>query len=154
MLHEAPIAGQKAPHVIVVGNEKGGSGKTTIAMHVAVALLKDGQRVGTIDLDSNQKSFTHYIENRRIWAQHRGIELEIPAHRHIPRVERGQLDMNEAEELAAFEAAVSSFDPSVEPLLQPEVRGHMLYLAREAISNVLRHAYATSARIESGPSSA
>ena len=58
MLHEAPIAGQKAPHVIVVGNEKGGSGKTTIAMHVAVALLKDGQRVGTVDLDSNQKSLT------------------------------------------------------------------------------------------------
>ena len=106
MLHEAPIAVQKPPHVIVVGNEKGGSGKTTIAMHVAVALLKDGQRVGTVDLDSNQKSFTHYIENRRIWAQRRGIELEIPAHRHIPRVERGQLDMNEAEELAAFEAAV------------------------------------------------
>jgi chromosome partitioning protein len=111
MLHEAPIAVQKAPHVIVVGNEKGGSGKTTIAMHVAVALLKDGQRVGTIDLDSNQKSFTHYIENRRIWAQHRGIELEIPAHRHIPRVERGQLDMNEAEELAAFEAAVFELRP-------------------------------------------
>jgi len=61
MLHDVPIVVQKAPHLIVVGNEKGGSGKTTIAMHVAVALLKEGQRVGTIDLDSNQKSFTHYI---------------------------------------------------------------------------------------------
>src|SRR5213082_1199966 len=48
MLHEGPIVVQKAPHLIVVGNEKGGSGKTTIAMHVAVALLKEGQRVGTI----------------------------------------------------------------------------------------------------------
>ncbi len=131
MLHEAPIAVQKAPHVIVVGNEKGGSGKTTIAMHVAVALLKDGQRVGTIDLDSNQKSLTHYIENRRIWARHRGIELEIPAHRHIPRVERGQLDMNEAEELAAFEAAVSSFDPSVD-FLVIDTPAHDSYLMRLA----------------------
>jgi Mrp family chromosome partitioning ATPase len=53
MLHGAPIAVQKAPHVIVVGNEKGGSGKTTIAMHVAVALLKDGQRVGTSKTDAS-----------------------------------------------------------------------------------------------------
>jgi cellulose biosynthesis protein BcsQ len=64
MLREAPPVMQGTPHVIVVGNEKGGSGKTTIAMHVAVALLKDGQRVGTIDLDSNQQSLTRYIENR------------------------------------------------------------------------------------------
>jgi chromosome partitioning protein len=44
MLHERPIVVHKAPHLIVVGNEKGGSGKTTIAMHVAVALLKEGRR--------------------------------------------------------------------------------------------------------------
>ena len=52
-------------HVIVLGNEKGGSGKSTTAMHVAVALINVGQRVAAIDLDSRQKSFTHYIENRR-----------------------------------------------------------------------------------------
>ena len=103
MLHEAPIVVQKAPHLIVVGNEKGGSGKTTIAMHVAVALLKEGQRVDTIDLDSNQKSLTHYIENRRIWAKHRGIELETPIHRHIPRAEGANVKENEAADLAAFE---------------------------------------------------
>lgn len=45
--------------VIVVGNNKGGSGKSTIAMHVAVALIKAGQRVATIDLDNKQKSLTH-----------------------------------------------------------------------------------------------
>ena len=38
-------------HVIVLGNEKGGSGKSTTAMHVAVALMQAGQRVATIDLD-------------------------------------------------------------------------------------------------------
>ena len=53
MLHQTL---HRAPHVIVVGNEKGGSGKTTIAMHIAIALLKSGQRVGTLDLDSHQKS--------------------------------------------------------------------------------------------------
>ena len=54
--------------IIVVGNEKGGSGKSTVAMHIAVALMKSGRRVATIDLDVRQKSFTHYIENRRAWA--------------------------------------------------------------------------------------
>ena len=54
MLHYAPIAVQKTPHVVVVGNEKGGSGKTTTAMHVAIALLKEGQRVGTIALTNSR----------------------------------------------------------------------------------------------------
>src|SRR3954471_24337362 len=62
-------------HVVVLGNEKGGSGKATTAMHVTVALLNVGQRVATIDLDSPQKSFTHYIENRRNWAARAGIAL-------------------------------------------------------------------------------
>jgi chromosome partitioning protein len=66
--------------IIVLGNEKGGSGKSTIAMHIAVALMKSGERVGTIDLDSRQKTFTHYIENRHAWAQHLGRDLEIPNH--------------------------------------------------------------------------
>lgn len=66
--------------VIVVGNEKGGSGKSTIAMHIAVALLKSCQRVATIDLDSRQRTFTRYIENRHAWAQHIKRDLEIPNH--------------------------------------------------------------------------
>ena len=63
---------------VVLGNEKGGSGKSTVAMHIAVALLKAGQRVATIDLDSRQKSFTHYIENRKAWARHARLDLELP----------------------------------------------------------------------------
>ena len=64
--------------MIVVGNEKGGSGKSTVAMHIAVALLKAGQRVATVDLDSRQKTFTNYIENRRAWAEQSTSDLEIP----------------------------------------------------------------------------
>lgn len=73
---------EKSPRgrMIVVGNEKGGSGKSTIAIHVAVALMKAGQSVATVDLDSRQRSFTHYIENRRAWAKHAGRDLEIPDH--------------------------------------------------------------------------
>ena len=59
MLIEASTRKAASAHVVVLGNEKGGSGKSTSAMHVAVALLNVGQRVATIDLDSRQKSFTH-----------------------------------------------------------------------------------------------
>jgi chromosome partitioning protein len=77
-IEKAPLA--RPARVIVVGNEKGGSGKSTVAMHIAMALIKSGQSVATIDLDSRQRSFTHYIENRRAWAQHVGRDLDIPNH--------------------------------------------------------------------------
>ena len=51
MLMQADVGKPLSAHVIVLGNEKGGSGKSTTAMHVAVALLHAGQRVATIDLD-------------------------------------------------------------------------------------------------------
>jgi chromosome partitioning protein len=52
------------PHVIVIGNQKGGSGKSTFAMHIIVALLKAGKRVASFDLDINQQTLTRYISNR------------------------------------------------------------------------------------------
>jgi chromosome partitioning protein len=73
-------AAVKSASVIVVANEKGGSGKSTVAMHVTIALMKLNERVATIDLDSRQKTFTHYIENRHDWNQHIARDLEIPNH--------------------------------------------------------------------------
>ena len=66
--------------IIVFGNEKGGSGKTTTAMHVAVVLLKLGFRVASIDLDSYQQSLSRYIENRGISAKRGNISLPMPEH--------------------------------------------------------------------------
>jgi chromosome partitioning protein len=96
------------PHVVVVGNEKGGSGKTTIAMHVAVALLKAGQRVATIDLDGRQRTLTHYVENRRGWARRRQTDLELPTHFCIARVEGPIVHENEAAEFSDFQRAVAA----------------------------------------------
>ena len=70
----------RSAQVIVVGNEKGGSGKSTVAMHIAVSLLNSGRRVATIDLDSRQRSFTHYIENRSAWAKIVNRNFEVPNH--------------------------------------------------------------------------
>jgi chromosome partitioning protein len=78
MSHEN--ASLRSARVIVVGNEKGGSGKSTVAMHLSIALMKAGYRVATIDLDTRQKSFTNYIGNRRNWASRVSRELEIPTH--------------------------------------------------------------------------
>jgi chromosome partitioning protein len=66
--------------VIVVANEKGGSGKSTVAIHLAIALLRAGQSVATIDLDATQRSFTHYIDNRLAWSRQRGLDLPAPTH--------------------------------------------------------------------------
>ena len=71
--------------VIVVANEKGGSGKSTVAMHIAVALMKRGMRVATIDLDTRQKTFTHYIENRRTWAERVNRAIDCPEHTCLDR---------------------------------------------------------------------
>src|SRR5882762_3622829 len=99
---------QRSAFCVVLGNEKGGSGKSTVAMHIAIALLKAGQRVATIDLDSRQKSFTHYIENRRAWAQHAKLALELPHHYCISRSEGAQVADNEAAEFNEFAQAIEA----------------------------------------------
>src|SRR5947209_10522263 len=99
-----------AAHVVVLGNEKGGSGKSTTALHVTVALLKAGQRVATIDLDCRQQSFTRYIGNRRAWARRTGLDLELPVHRCIAPGETMQIAENEASECREFMAAVGAVE--------------------------------------------
>src|ERR1700751_3587439 len=112
MLMQAELGRPFSAHVIVLGNEKGGSGKSTTAMHVAVALLQAGQRVATIDLDSRQKSFTHYVETRRDWAERARIKLEVPLHYCVARGFGLRLDEIEAQEFSAFAEAVSAVESS------------------------------------------
>src|SRR3954471_6389887 len=67
-------------HVLVIGNEKGGSGKSTTAMHIIVSLLSDGATVATIDLDARQGTLTRYIENRAAFLKRKGLDLPMPMH--------------------------------------------------------------------------
>lgn len=131
MQYGALRAARSAPYVIVVGNGKGGSGKTTLAMHVAIGLLKAGQRVGTLDLDADQRSLTCYVENRRIWANHLRIELELPLHRHIAEACGMRADENEAKELGWLEEAIAGFEPSCD-FLVIDTPSHDCYLMRVA----------------------
>src|SRR5712664_3659559 len=97
-------------HVVVLGNEKGGSGKSTTALHIAVALMKAGQRVATIDLDCRQQSFTRYINNRGGWARRTGLALELPVHCCIKLGETMQIAENENSEFQQFMDAVSAVE--------------------------------------------
>ncbi|MDX1574767.1 MAG: division plane positioning ATPase MipZ [Kiloniellales bacterium] len=92
--------------VIVLGNEKGGSGKSTTAMHITVSLLKQGRRVGCIDLDARQGSLSRYVENRRNLMEETGLKLPLPEVRRIYRSEKDTRSAAEAEERAALDRAM------------------------------------------------
>ncbi len=68
------------PHYIVFANEKGGTGKSTTAVHTAVALAATGYSVAAIDLDTRQKTLTRYLDNREATGRRRKIELPSPVH--------------------------------------------------------------------------
>lgn len=101
--------GQRAAgaHVIVLGNEKGGSGKTTTAMHIVASLLHDGFRVGSMDLDSRQRSLTRYVENRQAWAETNGAKLAMPTHVLVERSQGDAVSEAQAEERKRFEEALA-----------------------------------------------
>jgi chromosome partitioning protein len=123
----------RSAYCVVLGNEKGGSGKSTVAMHVAVALMKAGQRVATIDLDSRQQSFTHYIDNRRAWAKHAGLDLEMPSHYCIARSEGALIADNEAVEFNSFASAIDAVEHTHD-FLVIDTPGNDSYLMRLAHS--------------------
>jgi len=120
-------------HVVVLGNEKGGSGKSTTALHIAVALLKAGQRVATIDLDSRQQSFTHYINNRSAWARRTGLHLELPTHYCIKLGQTLQIEENENTEFQQFMEAVSAIEHAFD-FMVIDTPGNDSYLMRLAHS--------------------
>ena len=78
-------------HIIVVGNEKGGSGKSTTTMHVATALARMGHRVGGLDLDLRQKTFGQYLDNRFQFAAESDTTLFSPHYMELPEVAEDSL---------------------------------------------------------------
>ena len=93
-------------HVLVIGNEKGGSGKSTTALHIAVALLGEGARVATLDLDARQATLGRYVENRAAYAKRKHVELAMPVHAAVPLSTLPERPAAEADERARLEAAL------------------------------------------------
>ncbi|GMG81078.1 division plane positioning ATPase MipZ [Paralimibaculum aggregatum] len=93
-------------HVIVLGNEKGGSGKSTTAMHLLVALLRDGHEVGALDLDLRQKSFFRYLENRHAYGAREGTPLKLPRMIELARSGASHRETANEEDRANLEGAI------------------------------------------------
>ena len=66
---------ETSPHRIVFANEKGGTGKSTTAVHAAIALAYRGARVAALDLDPRQRTLFRYLENRVETERRRGVAL-------------------------------------------------------------------------------
>lgn len=103
-----PVDRVRNPTIIVFGNEKGGTGKSTAAMHVIVGLMREGFRVGAIDLDARQGTLTRYFDNRRIYAARQGMRLPHPIYRTVGRSELRDRDAAEAEERDRLVRALAS----------------------------------------------
>ena len=69
-----------AAHRIIFANEKGGSGKSTSAVHTAVALAAKGHKVAAIDLDTRQRTFARYLDNRAVLMKRDGLALPMPVY--------------------------------------------------------------------------
>jgi chromosome partitioning protein len=133
MLMQSSERRSASAHVVVLGNEKGGSGKSTVALHIAVGLLKAGQRVATIDLDARQQSFTRYMNNRSAWAARTGLNLELPAHFCIEPGQTMHIADNENHECQRFIDAVGALDRNVD-FVVIDTPGMDSYLSRLAHS--------------------
>lgn len=94
----------KNPRIFVVGNEKGGAGKTTCSMHLIIGLLDRGYNVASIDVDSRQHSLTSYINNRESYNQQNiDHKVDMPMHFHLNEVVNNSIEEKDRQEKLQFE---------------------------------------------------
>ncbi|MBS0360176.1 MAG: P-loop NTPase [Proteobacteria bacterium] len=91
--------------VIVIGNEKGGAGKSTIAIHTTTALLHAGASVAVLDLDLRQQSMGHFFANRRAWLAANDATAPMPLEHPLSSDGKALAQAPDAEALARFEEA-------------------------------------------------
>ncbi len=98
-----------ARKVIVFGNQKGGTGKSTLAMHLVVNLLLEGYKVGTIDVDARQGTFSRYIENRAK-TKESNPEILTPIHTPIFDSTKDSVSEIERENLEKFTSVMKTYE--------------------------------------------
>lgn len=104
-------------HIIVVGNEKGGAGKSTVSMHVATALARMGHKIGVLDLDLRQKTLGRYISNRRTFLAKEGLTLPSPAYHALPDIDQASLAPGENVHDHRLSMAVAGLEPDSDFIL-------------------------------------
>ena len=126
----------KKPYIFVVGNEKGGAGKTTCSMHLVIGLLDRGYKVVSIDVDSRQHSLTSYVNNRKIYNE-RNLDkkVSLPMHFHISEGVKQTIQEKESEEREIFERILNQTKDYADYIVI-DTPGSYTYLSR------LAHSYA------------
>ena len=104
-------------HIIVVGNEKGGAGKSTVSMHIATALVRMGHKVSALDLDLRQRSFGRYVENRVDFLEREKIYLATPEAHELPNIDAKSLKPGENVYDHRLSAAVAALEPNSDFIL-------------------------------------
>jgi chromosome partitioning protein len=120
----------KKPTIIVIGNEKGGTGKSTISMHLLVHFMRSGFDVASIDVDARQGTLSRYLENRESFSKRKGVTLPMPMHVPIHRSNNAVVADAEGEEKASFDALLTRF--SDKDILLVDTPGSDTYLSRYA----------------------
>lgn len=120
-------------HIIVFGNEKGGSGKSTTAMHVAIGLLRLGYKVATIDLDARQGTLTRYMANRFDYIATTRQELPSPVHLPIEKAVSNLLTDQEKQDREFLLMALEELRPNFD-FIVIDTPGSDTYLSRLAHS--------------------
>jgi chromosome partitioning protein len=125
------MSGPNGAHIIVLGNEKGGSGKSTTAMHIAVGLMDQGFRVGAIDLDARQRTFSRYVENRNAYCADHDVRLPMPEHAIVARSTEPVVADAQADEKERLTQAIDRLRQVVD-FIVIDCPGSDTYLSRQA----------------------
>jgi len=106
----------KRAHIIVIGNEKGGTGKSTISMHLAVKFLQENYKIATIDLDGRQGTLSKYISNREKFNNDNNAELHIPEHYKLSPLNFDDID-NIKKQIDELKSLVSSLSKKFDAII-------------------------------------
>jgi len=122
---------QTGPRVFVIGNEKGGTGKSTVAVNLVVGLMRSGQRVACIDIDARQATLGRYMANRRAFAARQGVTLPCPTDVVLPTTEGDSRAEAEAEDQRKLAELVSELGATHDAIVidTPGRNDHMTRLA-------------------------
>ncbi|MGR3455272.1 division plane positioning ATPase MipZ [Pseudooceanicola sp.] len=104
-------------HIIVVGNEKGGAGKSTVSMHVATALARMGHRTATLDLDMRQRTLGRYMDNRTRYLKAEGLDMPSPEFHELPEVDPAKLQPGENPYDHRISLAIAALEPDADFIL-------------------------------------
>ena len=104
-------------HIVIIGNEKGGAGKSTVTMHIATALSRMDHNVGAVDLDLRQQTFGRYCINRRNHINEIGVDLKSPKFYLLPEVDKATVPEGENVFDHRLSAVISEMEQSCDFIL-------------------------------------